>query len=47
MQAFPSDTKSDESRLIKAKATFQGHGGILGTREAVKCGIHPRTLSTI
>ncbi len=28
----------------KAKAIFQRHGGALRTGEAIRCGIHPRTL---
>ncbi|MBC8472805.1 MAG: type IV toxin-antitoxin system AbiEi family antitoxin domain-containing protein [Planctomycetes bacterium] len=28
----------------KAKAIFQRHGGVLRTSEAIRCGIHPRSL---
>ena len=37
------ETDSNETAL----AVFRRHGGILRTREAIRHGIHPRTLYTM
>ena len=33
-----------KDKFEKAKALFRQHGGVLRTSEALRCGIHPRTL---
>jgi hypothetical protein len=33
-----------EKSTIKAEEIFQKHGGMMGTKEALSAGIHPRTL---
>ena len=35
---------STETILSKARTTFQTHKGMLRTRDAIRLGIHPRTL---
>jgi predicted transcriptional regulator of viral defense system len=35
---------SPETSISKARTTFQSHKGMLRTRDAIRLGIHPRTL---
>src|SRR3990172_13302402 len=37
-------TERSDGRIGKAKAIFREHDGLLRTTEAIKLGIHPRTL---
>lgn len=36
--------KQEEGRICRAKRAFRDHGGILRTSQAIREGIHPRTL---
>ncbi|MDT5262853.1 MAG: hypothetical protein QOC61_1857, partial [Acidobacteriota bacterium] len=36
--------KEETTTTVKAKRAFREHGGLLRTSEALKLGIHPRTL---
>lgn len=36
-----------ETSISKARRTFQTHNGMLRTRDAIRLGVHPRTLYTL
>ena len=38
------NTGAPDSRFTRAVKIFEQHGGILRTSQALKAGIHPRTL---
>ena len=40
----PERRSRGDSAFFKAKAVFREHGGLLRTMEAVRLGVHPRTL---
>ena len=41
---YPMPSQSNPSSAVQALHTFETHGGILSTSQALRLGIHPRTL---
>ena len=40
----PSDPVAIDARKQKARSIFRKHGDLLRTKDAIRLGIHPRTL---
>ncbi len=41
---YPGDPVANNARREKARDIFRKHGGLLRTKDAIRLGIHPRTL---